>query len=153
MSDVNRISDFVPDDATLEYAARLIEESSLLDMRGCLAENRAGQLEFAIQLEAREETRKDCAEHIRAMKARPELDARAVLARIASEIEGSRPHDMLLVDAWPLAWKGWLTIEARIKCNSNSVPPVAVYRIELTDKGRQILDAISPPASEGGDKT
>ena len=44
-----------------------------------------------------------------------------------------------LVDAWPLAWKGWLDITATIKCNSNWVPPETVYRIELTDKGRQVL--------------
>jgi len=131
--------EFVPDDETLEFAAQLIEEPSFTDMRGTLTRRKRDRAKALERQQAREECRREMAEHLRAFKARRDLDATAILARIAEEIELGRDAVIRLVDAWPLAWKGWLNIEARIRCNSNSIPPETHYHIELTDEGREVL--------------
>jgi hypothetical protein len=74
------------------------------------------------------------------MKARRDLDAVAVLRHLA-ELSLDHRHDGSLIDAWPLAWKGWVDIDCTIRCNSNWLPPQTTYRITLTDKGRAVLDA------------
>lgn len=141
MADVDRRAGWTPDDETLEYAARLIEETDFSDLRGCMADTKAGQLEFELRYEAREETRRSAARLIRAMQSRADLDARAILKRIVDDIAESKPPQaMYLIDAWPLAWNGWLNIECHLKCNSNSVPPSPDFTISLTDKGRAVLD-------------
>ena len=132
--------EFTNADDVLEYAARLIEDASLLDLRGIMAKRKRDREDADLRFRTIQETRAEMARHIRAMKSRPDLDARSVLARLAA-LPASGRHDMELRDAWPLAWKGWLNIKCIVICNSNSVPPETEYRIELTDLGRGILNS------------
>lgn len=130
-------------DEILEYAALMVEESSLLDLRGIMAKRKRDREDAALRMAAREELRKEIAERIRYSKNSRKGDAMAVLAALPDDYR----HDMHLTDAWPLAWKGWVDIEMTVTTNSNSVPPEAQYRIRLTDKGRAILDARAGVAS------
>lgn len=135
--------DFNDADDVLEYAARLIEESSLLDLRGVMAKRKRDREDADLRFRVIQETRAEMARHIRAMKSRPDLDARNVLARIAALPPNPREHEMHLRDAWPLAWKGWCTIKHSVICNSNCIPPETEYQIAITDAGREILAALS----------
>lgn len=125
-------------DEALEYAAQLIEQSSLLDIAGIWAKRKRAREDAALRMRSREELRAEMAAHLRAMKSRPDLDADAVLERV---VEWSAKSDfgMCLTEAWPLAWKGWLNIEATILCNSNSIPPQTRYSITLTDRGEKVI--------------
>lgn len=125
------------DDATLEYAAQMIEESSLLDLIGIGARRKRQREDAALRMETREELRRDMARHLRAMKGRRDRDAIAVLEHLATLDGGD--HVSYLSDAWPLAWKRWVKIEAIINCADNCVPPETHYRITVTDRGRQAL--------------
>lgn len=125
-------------DEVLEYAAQLIEEESFADLAGIFAKRKRAREDADLRYRTIQQTRADCARHIRAMKSRRDLDALAVLRRIA-ELKDDYRHDMHLRDAWPLAWKGWVDITATLRCNSNSVPPEVEYRIRLTDEGREVL--------------
>lgn len=140
------MQDFKTADDALEYAARLIEETDLSDMAGIWAKRKRDREDAALRLKAAEETRRRCAEHIRAMKKRPDLSPVATLRDIAEAKEGHRGHAMLLKDAWPLAWMGWVDIECTMKCNSNCVPPESSYRVTLTDKGLAVLANADKPA-------
>lgn len=133
-----RDQDFTDTDSVLEYAATLIEETSILDMGGIFAKRKRVREDAELRHETAKNVRKRCAEHIRAMKARPDLSPLITLRRL-SEMKDDRHHAAYLRDAWPLAWKGWVDIEATIKCNSNQIPPETEYRIRLTDKGRELL--------------
>lgn len=124
-------------DEVLEYAARLIEEISLGDIAGIGAKKKRAREDANLRAATIEKTRKECAAHIRAFKSRDDLTAVAVLRRIA-ELKGDR-HEYELIDAWPLAWKGWLRIDVTICASSNSIPPPTRYTITLTDKGRDVL--------------
>ena len=128
-------------DEILEAAALEIEEPEFMDLRGALSPTKKGQREYEIRSAAIDETRKSCARVIRAMKSGNGLDPMEQLRRIAAISPDSRQHELYLKSAWPLAFKGWLNIECRIRCNSNSVPPETEYRIELTDKGRAALSS------------
>jgi hypothetical protein len=123
-------------DEALEYAARLIEDMSLVDFGGVWAKKKREREDAELRAATTKKVRADCAAHIRAMINRPDLSPRAVLQRIAESQRG----EFLLRDAWPLAWKGLCRIEARVVCNSNSIPPETSYVITLTEKGRAILD-------------
>ena len=131
-------------DETLEYAARLIEETDFSDLGGILSRpkgTRRKRLNEDIELRQRTAalTRARCATVIRRMKGRRDLDARQVLADLAADLPKATRHDVHLTDAWPLAWKGWLNITCTIRCTDNGIPPETVYRIALTEKGRQVL--------------
>lgn len=139
MAAVKKKAEFTPDDETLEFAAQLIEDASLTDYRGVWAKRKRAREDAEVRKAAREECRREMAEHIRAFKGRRDLDATAVLARIADEIALGKNAVISLVDAWPLAWKGWLNIDARFRCNSNCIPPEGSFTIELTDEGRAVL--------------
>jgi hypothetical protein len=121
-------------DETLEYAAQLVETPHFLELRGVMAKRKRAREDAELRRKTWEEFRTETASYLRAMKTRPELSAASALARIAEH--GCHGH---LVDAWPLAWKGWLNIYAVVRCNSNGVPPETEYRVELTDKGRVVL--------------
>jgi hypothetical protein len=135
--------DFNDADDVLEYAARLIEDSSLLDLCGVMAKRKRDREDADLRFRTIQETRAEMARHIRAMKSRPDLDARNVLAKLAALPSDGRNHDMHLRDAWPLAWKGWCNIKCTVICNSNCCPPETEYRIEITDYGREILAAVN----------
>lgn len=126
-------------DEILEAAALAIEEPGLSDLCGILSTTKKGQREYAIRSVAVNDTRRRCGEIIRAMKSGRGLDPLTQLQRIA-EAECGR-HDLYLIEAWPLAWKGWVTIKCTIVCNSNSVPPETAYTIELTDAGHAALSS------------
>lgn len=149
MSVPKKKADFVADDETLEFAAQLIEDPSFTDYRGAFAKTKRGREAAAVAIKAREECRREMAEHVRAFKSRRDLDAAAILERIAEEVALGRNAVVSLVDAWPLAWKGWLNIEARIRVNSNHIPPETHYHIGLTDKGRSVLEARRPDKEVG----
>lgn len=125
-------------DEILEAAALEIEGSSLLDMSGAWSKTKKGQREYEARMKAVYGERKRCADIIRAMKSGSGLDPIERLRQIA-ELPQDHRQDLYLTDAWPMAWKGWLDIECRIKLNSNSAPPQSEYRITLTDEGRAIL--------------
>lgn len=149
MAVAKKKAEFTPDDATLEFAAQLIEDASATDLRGIYSRRKRDRELAALRAEARAECRREMAHHIRAFKCRRDLDATAVLARIAEEIALGRDGVISLVDAWPLAWKGWLTIDMRVRCNSNSIPPSTSFQIELTDEGRAELHRPTPPSGTG----
>ena len=125
-------------DAVLEYAAQLIEELSFVDLAGTMAKRKRTREDAELRVRTIGETRKECARHIRAFKSRSDLDATAVLRRIAN-LKPNQRHDIELVDAWPLAWKGWLRIDVTICATTNQIPPPTEYKITLTDKGRAAL--------------
>lgn len=131
--------DFKNADEILEYAARLIEESSIEDWAGAWAKRKRVREDSDLRYKTAQEVRASCAKHVRAMKARPDLSPIATLRYIAEAKEGHGGHVHLLRDAWPLAWKGWVNIECTVKCNDNCIPPETVYRIVVTDKGRAVL--------------
>lgn len=137
------MSRFLPDfsdaDAVLEYAAQLCEEMFVEEIAGIAARKKRDREDAALRSNTVKATRLRCAAHIRAFKSRHDLDARAVLCRFA-DLSDEHDHVAHLHDAWPLAWKGWCTIECRIVCNDNSIPPRTQYRIRLTDKGRAVLN-------------
>lgn len=138
-------------DQILEAAALAIEEPSLSDLAGMLSRTKKGQREYEIRRAAIVESRRRCAEIIRAMKSGRGLDPLEQLRRLATLPADGPHHDLYLVDAWPLAWKGWLTIECTIVCNSNSCPPETRYRIALTDAGRaMIADGENVPVAKEG---
>jgi hypothetical protein len=124
-------------DEALELAARLIEGMSLTDFRGMNARRKRDREDAALRVETIRQTREECARHIRAFINRPDLEPLAVLRHVAEE--QTSQHSAWLTDAWPLAWKGWVNIEATIVCNSNRLPPETRYRIVLTDAGREAL--------------
>lgn len=132
----------VPDspdtDAVLEYAAQLCEEMMVEEVAGMGAKKKRVREDAALRSSAIRKTRQQCAAHIRAFKSRRDLDATAVLARIA-ELKPGQRHDMELGSAWPLAWKGWVKIECRVDMTGNSIPPGTEYTITLTDRGRKVL--------------
>lgn len=134
-------------DEILEAAALSIEEPSLVDLYGALSSTKKGQREYEIRRAAIEDSRRRFAGTIRAMKSGQGLDPITQLRRIAEFPPDSRRHELHLVEAWPLAWKGWLDIQCTIRCNCNTVPPETRYRIELTDEGRAALTSAQP--SEG----
>lgn len=131
--------DFADTDSVLEYAAQLVEEGSFADLAGILSKRKRDREDAELRRKTKDETRKECAEFIRAFKSRRDLDALIVLRNLSELADDSYEHSMRLIDAWPLAWKGWLNITCKIRCNSNSVPPEAEYRIEITNKGREVL--------------
>ena len=133
-------------DTTLEYAAQLVEESSLRDWRGAMAKRKRQREDAELRRQARAEMRIELADYIRAMKARPDRTPLAVLAHLA-ELDGD-DHAAYVRDAWPLAWKGWVSIHASVRCDSNCLPPEQSYRIELTDAGREALAARPTPLQD-----
>jgi len=140
------------DDATLEYAARQIEETNLSDLRGVGAKRKRDREDANLRFQVRKELRAELAAHLRAMMNRPELSAISTLSWLATlKPEDKYGHIHYLKDAWPLAWKGWLNVIAELCCNSNSIPPEISYRIELTEKGRKVLEnAIAREAAPPG---
>jgi hypothetical protein len=130
------------DDATLEFAARFIVESTSIseDFPRRLKRKRDRE-DLALKLKTMAELRESLAAKLPEVKKRDNVSPTQILRGIADDIGSSHYlGDVIhLVDAWPLAWRGWLTIESRIKCNSNSIPPRVSYHIELTDKGREVL--------------
>lgn len=130
--------DFENSDAVLEYAAQLIEEASFLDVRGIAARRKRDREDADLRFRTIQETRRECARHIRAMKNRRDLDAIEVLRHLSDLPEGHQ-HTLYLRDAWPLAWKGWVKIECTINCTCISVPPETTYRLTLTEEGREQL--------------
>lgn len=135
--------DFKNADEVLEYAAQLIEETDLTDMAGVWAKRKRVREDAQLRLETAQGIRRRCAEHVRAMKNRPDLSPIATLRNLAEAKEEHLGHALYLKDAWPLAWKGWVDIECIMRTNSNSIPPETSYRIVLTDKGREVLAAQS----------
>jgi hypothetical protein len=125
-------------DETLEFAAKLIEDASFIDLRGIAASRKREREDAELRFKAIQETRQECAKLIRAFKNRPELSPLSVLRDLA-ELSPDHDHASHLRDAWPLAWKGWVNIECTVICNSNWVPPESRYRIVLTDMGRKKL--------------
>ena len=132
-------------DEILETAAREIEEPSLMDRAGMLSRTKRGRREYELRNSAALKERERCAGIVRAMMSGRGLDPITTLRRIAELPADSRQHDLYLVQAWPLAWKGWLNIECRICCNSNGIPPRASYIITLTDEGRAAMERSECP--------
>ena len=128
------------DDATLEFAAQAVERDSLLDIAGIMARRKRQREDAALRTRVRRELRAEMAAHLRALMNRPELNAISVLGRL-SRLPDDHRHDSHLMDAWPLAWRGWLTISATLRCDSNWIPPEIHYHISLTDRGREALAA------------
>lgn len=124
----------------MEEAARLVEDVSLTDMRGIMGKRKRDREDAKLRLEIRKELRAELAAHIRAFINRPDLEPKAILQRIAD----GEDANWMLPDAWPLAWKGLVRIEAHIVCNSNSIPPETSYTISITEKGLSMLDALIP---------
>jgi hypothetical protein len=131
--------EFADADSVLEYAAQVVERDSFADLAGIAARRKRDREDAALRRQTREETREECAESIRACKSRRDRDAVAVLRDLAELPRDRCQHGIRLLDAWPLAWKGWLNINCTIQCNSNSVPPETDYWIEITDAGRAVL--------------
>lgn len=127
------------DDATLEYAAQLVERGSFTDLAGIMAKRKRDREDAVLRMRSREEVRAEIAAHLRAMMSRPELSAVNVLRRISELGDREFDHAAMLHDAWPLAWKRWVKITALLNCASNQIPPETEYRISLTDRGREVL--------------
>ena len=127
------------DDDLLEQIAQEVERLDFGDLAGILAKRKRQREDAEVRRLARVEQRAQIAEQIRSMKTFRRNDALAVLERIATETAEMDRHDILVMQAWPLAWKGWLNIFASIQCNSNCIPPTMSYRIELTEAGRAAL--------------
>lgn len=136
--------DFKDTDAVLEFAAQLVEEGSFADLAGIWSKRKRDREDAELRRKTKEETRAECARFIRAFKSRDDLDPVNVLREFAEGDGQENAHRLDLIRAWPLAWKGWLNIEAIMKCNSNCVPPETRYRVTLTDDGRAVLDAAQP---------
>jgi len=128
-------------DEALEFAARLIEEANFGDVLGIAAKKKRAREDANLRMEARLEMKRECARTIRAFKGRRDLDAVEILRRIADDAEKTGQAGINLIEAWPLAWKGWLDIHCKVKCNSNCLPPETIYTIELTERGRAMLAA------------
>lgn len=133
------IQDFQSHDEVLEYAARLIEDTDISDLRGVWAKRKRDREDAALRLKTAEDVRRRCASEIRAMKNRPDLGPIETLRRMSTAADGHCGHAAYLREAWPLAWKGWVEIECFITTARTSIPPETRYRITLTDKGREIL--------------
>lgn len=137
--------DFESADEILEYAAKLIEDTDISDWAGAWAKKKRDREDAELRMKTAGEVRKRCADHIRAMKKRPDLGPVETLRKLSElPTDSYMGHVMHLREAWPLAWKGWVDINCILKCNSNGIPPESEYRIILTDKGRGILAAASP---------
>jgi hypothetical protein len=143
------VIDYPPEDATrdivLEWVARLVEAGSITDWSGLGARRKRDREAAEKRRQISQEVRAQCADQIRAFIGRSELGIDAILAEVAA-LSPDTNHARMLVDAWPLAWKGLVEIECSIKCNSNQLPPATRYRITLTDKGRAMIAA----APDGG---
>lgn len=127
-------------DEVLEYAARLIEDPSFLDIAGIWAKRKRDREDADLRRKTIEQARKDFADHIRAFKGRRDMDLISELRDIAAlEPADSVSHVVELRRAWPLAWKRLVKIEVTIDCADNTIPPAARYRISLTEKGRELL--------------
>lgn len=125
-------------DDVLEWVARELEEGSFLDLRGIMSKRKRDREDANLRCDARVEMRREFAAHLRAMTGRDDLSAISVLRRIY-ELSPDADHVAELQHAWPLAWKGWLTIECILTTNSNWIPPQTRYRIVLTESGRAVL--------------
>jgi predicted P-loop ATPase len=129
-------------DDALEEAARFVEGLDFREMQGIWAKRKRDRENADLRGKTIRETRERIAEELRGLKTHRRHDAKAMLAGIAAQIErGQTPTQ---VDAWPLAWKGWVNIYAITRCNTNVYPGETTYRIELTDKGRAVLAETTP---------
>lgn len=122
-------------DEAMEYAARLIEDVSLLDFRGIASKRKRDREDAELRLQTAREVRAACASHIRAFINRPDLEPRAILQRVRDGENAA----WLMQDVWPLAWRGLVRIEAHVVCNSNQVPPETYYTVALTERGERFL--------------
>lgn len=130
--------DFATPDDALEFAAQLVEERSLLDLRGLMSRRKRDREDAQVRLSARDELRRELADLIRAFKDRPDLSPLTALKRIAEADD--RSHELHLRDAWQLAAKGWVRVLVNVDCTGNSIPPEARYRVEVTERGRRVLE-------------
>jgi hypothetical protein len=138
---------------TLELAARVAEEPSVHEEFPERHRRKREREDQELRLMVIAATRAEIASDLRAVIGRDNLSPKQTLKIIADNLGGNHylGDVMHLVDAWPLAWRGWLRIEARIKCNSNCIPPEISYYIDITDKGREILgDKYAPILSVTG---
>src|SRR5688572_2102791 len=107
--------DFQSYDEVLEYAAQLIEDTDITDWRGIWAKRKRAREDAELRFKTAEEVRQRCAQHIRAMKKRPDLSPIDILRELASLEPGHPGHVLRLRDAWPLSFKGWVDVECTIR--------------------------------------
>lgn len=131
--------DYPPADATrdavLAWVARELEQGNFLDLRGIASRRKRDREDADLRMRARQEMRREFADYIRAMAGREDLEPAALLRQIAA-LSPTGNHAAHLIDAWPLAWSGWVVIECILKASSNWIPPEQHYRITLTTEGR-----------------
>ena len=134
--------DFQSYDEALEFAAQLVEQMSIREIAGIWSKRKRDREDAALRGETMRETKAEMARFIRAFKDRPDLSPITKLREMA-ELDGvgSFNQAVHLRDAWPLAAKGWVRVLVTVDCVGNSIPTEARYRIEITDKGRNMLAA------------
>ena len=125
-------------DELIEKIASSIEAPDILDMAGILSKRKRDREKAAVRRYTRVEQRLELARYIRSFKSGQGNNPQTKLERIAANTDGF--NDVyLLRDAWPLSWRGLCNIYVTIRVNDNGIPPETSYRIELTDKGREML--------------
>lgn len=129
--------------ATLEWAARKIEDPDFLDMGGTGAKKKRTREDAELRMATRIALKKELAALLRAFKNRDDLAPRAILREILEAPAGRMA--LLVRDAWPLAWKGLVDIRVSMEITQRSIPQRADYIITLTDKGRALLSAEPTP--------
>lgn len=147
MSVIDYPAEDAPRDVVLEWAARRLESVWPSDIAGLGARRKRDREVAAKRRQIAEEVRAECASHLRAFIDRHHLSVEATLTEIAKLAPG-RDHMLFLARAWPLAWKGLVEIECRVRCNSNQLPPPTSYHIALTDKGRAMIAAAPSTAPD-----
>lgn len=140
--------DFQSYEEALEFAAQLVEQMSIREIAGMWSKRKRDREDAALRGKTIRETKAEMAQLIRAFKDRPDLSPITKLREMANlDGAGDFDHALHLRDAWPLAAKGWVRVLVTVDCVGNSIPPQTRYRIEITDKGRNVLAADS--AKEG----
>lgn len=144
MSDMNEAVVGLECDRLLEEIAFEMEQGHILD-RGHfrsrnIGERRASyERESALCTQAQVLQAARLARWVRSFKSDGGNNPLEQLRRISDASDVRR--EQMLVDAWPLAWRGLVDISVEIKCNSNQHPPPTKYTISITDRGRELLTA------------
>lgn len=135
-------------DELIEQIACGIEAGSFSDIMGTVAKKKRAREDAGLRFQTRKAQQGEIAQYVRSFKAGHGNDPLAVLEEIA---DGQRA-ELLLHDAWPLAWRGLCDISVTILTTTNSLPPPTSYHIKLTERGEAMLKACrtNPDTEEGG---
>lgn len=124
-------------DEVLEFAAHLVEQMSLAELRGIMAKKKRVREDAQLRSATIREHKSEMASLIRSQKGRPDGDVRT-LQEIAALTE-EYTHTIVVRRAWALMERGLCRIAVTFDCADRVLSPTPAFRVTLTDEGRAAL--------------